>query len=144
MLPHGEYMILHAEACRGDFEENIMVRVLLLIVGIGILLCIIITAIYDVKQVLETIVFISFTGFVSSIFSNFFTGRIDIIGLLFTIIGLAACITILVWVLKQKQRNLWWVLIIFVPLGWLVISFLGNRSKVLDIVDGKVITRHRE
>ena len=112
--------------------------------GIGILLCIIITVIYDVKQVLETIVFISFTGFVSSIFSNLFAGRIDIIGLLFTIIGLAACITILVWVLKQKQRNLWWVLITFVPLGWLVIPLLGNRSKVLDIVDGKVITRHRE
>jgi len=108
---------------------------------IGILFCLIVIAIYDVKQFLETVVFVSFTRLLVQ-FSDFFTGRIDIIGLLFTIIGLVVCITILVWVLKQKHRNLWWVLIIFVPLGWLAILLLGNRSKVLDVVEGKVITRH--
>lgn len=112
--------------------------------GIGILLCIIVIAIYDAKQVLETIIFISFTGLASSIFSNFFAGRIDIIGLLFTVVGLALCIAVSIWVLKQKHRTLWWALIIFVPLGWVFIPRLENRSEVTDIVDGRIITRPRD
>lgn len=35
------------------------------------------------------------------------------------------------WVLRQKSRSLWWLLIILVPLvGWIVFLCLKNRSQI--------------
>lgn len=38
------------------------------------------------------------------------------------------------WVLSQKKRSLWWLLLpFFVPLSWIVPLFLKNRREVLPI-----------
>ena len=109
--------------------------------AIGVILWIIILAIYDIKYATEA----GLTVFIFPLISLFADGFtvVDIVGLLFTIIGLAICIPISIWVLKKKHRPLWWVMIIFLSIGWIFFPLLGNRSEVLDIVDGKLITRPR-
>jgi len=32
------------------------------------------------------------------------------------------------WVIKQKGRSLWWLLLFFVPFGWISFFLLENRS----------------
>ena len=49
------------------------------------------------------------------------TGLYDIVGI---IIGLF----ISGWVIRQKRRSLWWLLLFFVPLGWLGLLKLENRN----------------
>ena len=46
------------------------------------------------------------------------------------------------WILRKKARSLWWVLILFVPFGWIVFLSLENRKigEILDIRKG-VITK---
>ena len=52
-------------------------------------------------------------------------GTIDIIALC---IGLVVQLVVGGWVLRQKSRSLWWLLILLIPLGWIIFLFLGNRS----------------
>lgn len=60
------------------------------------------------------------------------------VGLYF--IGLAMCLPVLIWALKEKKRSLWWILILFVPFGWIVFLCLENRSELIDLKNG-VITK---
>ena len=54
---------------------------------------------------------------------------IEGISYLFTfIIALAWLVPIHGWILKQKKRRLWWLLILLVPFGWIVFLCLENRS----------------
>ena len=110
--------------------------------GLGILLGFILATGGSVKTFLESIFYVSYTGLILSLFSDISSGGVGAISIL-AIIGMALCIIILVWVLKQKHRTLWWVLIIFVPIGWVFILSLKNHSEVIDMVDGKIITRPR-
>lgn len=57
---------------------------------------------------------------------------------------LVVCFPIYGWILKQKKRTLWWLFILFVPFGWIVFLSLENRSEVIDMKDGKIITRPRD
>jgi hypothetical protein len=34
------------------------------------------------------------------------------------------------WALRRKRRSLWWLLILFVPFGWIAFLCLENRSDV--------------
>jgi len=55
-----------------------------------------------------------------------------------TVEGIAVAIAVIVnlvilflvsgWVLRQKSRSLWWLLILFVPFGGIVFLCLENRS----------------
>ena len=112
--------------------------------GLGILLGFILATGGSVKTFFESIIFLSFTGFVASLSSDIYSGSLGSLELIFAVIGLVLCLPILVWVLKQKHRTLWWILIIFVPLGFIIFPCLKNKSEVIDIVNGKVITRPRE
>lgn len=47
------------------------------------------------------------------------------------LIGLVVCFPIYGWILSQKRRSLWWLLILFVPFGWIVFLCLENRSHLL-------------
>jgi hypothetical protein len=38
------------------------------------------------------------------------------------------------WVLRQKKRSLWWLLILLIPFGLFPIIFLSNKSKIPKIV----------
>lgn len=105
---------------------------------LAILLCLMVSTGGSVKTFVETLVFISFARF----FAILFLGSVN--ELIFAAIGLILSVPILIWVLKQKQRTLWWVFIIFVPFGWVIFPRLENRSEVTDIVNGKVITRPRD
>ena len=40
------------------------------------------------------------------------------------------------WILKRKSRSLWWLLILFVPVGWTIFLCLENRSELIDIKNG--------
>ena len=67
-----------------------------------------------------------------------------LLGLLFSILArefendflwalaVAVLLVISTWVLRQKRRTLWWLLILFVPLGWPFFIVLQNRSEVID------------
>jgi len=47
-----------------------------------------------------------------------------------TVVGLAVFAATWGWVLRRKKRSLWWLLLaIFVPLGWIAIFVLENRSR---------------
>jgi hypothetical protein len=34
------------------------------------------------------------------------------------------------WALRRKKRSLWWLLILFVPFGWIVFLCLENKGEV--------------
>ncbi len=112
--------------------------------GLGILIGFILATGGSVKALAESVIFLSFSGFVASLLTGLSSGNRGALDLIFTVIGLAICIPISIWVLKQKHRTSWWVLMVFVPWGFIVLPCLGNRGEVLDIVDSKVITRPRD
>ena len=59
-----------------------------------------------------------------------FYGRSDFLVVLEYPLNMAAPLTVGGWVLRQKGRSLWWLLIIFVPIvGTIVFLFLKNRRE---------------
>jgi len=40
------------------------------------------------------------------------------------------------WILKRKSRSLWWLLILFVPIGWIIFLCLENKSGGAAIKNG--------
>lgn len=52
------------------------------------------------------------------------------------LIGLVVVLPVAGWALKKKNRRLWWLLVLFVPFGWIVFLCLGNRSELIDIKNG--------
>lgn len=52
------------------------------------------------------------------------------------VVGLAWILPTNGWILKRKSRSLWWLLILFVPFGWIVFLCLENRSGLIDIKNG--------
>jgi H+/Cl- antiporter ClcA len=45
-----------------------------------------------------------------------------------SLLSLVVSIIVGAWALRQKSRSLWWLLILFVPFGWIVFLCLENRS----------------
>ena len=54
----------------------------------------------------------------------------------FYFLGFILLFPALFWALKQKKRSLWWILILFVPFGWVVFLLLGNNSIIMNIQTG--------
>jgi hypothetical protein len=44
------------------------------------------------------------------------------------IFGIIFMLVVSGWVIKQKGRSLWWLLLFFVPFGWISFFLLENRS----------------
>lgn len=45
-------------------------------------------------------------------------------------IGIAISMGVGIWVLDRKGRSFWWLLIFFVPFGWIIFLCLENRRRV--------------
>ena len=48
------------------------------------------------------------------------------------IIPLVVIMPVAGWALKRKNRSLWWLLILFIPFGWIVYLCLENRRYLLE------------
>ena len=57
-----------------------------------------------------------------------FVDWLDTRELVFALIGLAMCLPILGWMLKQKKASLWLILVAFLPFGWVVFPFIGYHG----------------
>jgi type III secretory pathway component EscS len=47
------------------------------------------------------------------------------------LIGIAVELILGAWVLRRKARSLWWLLILFIPFGWIVFLCLDNRRELI-------------
>jgi hypothetical protein len=42
---------------------------------------------------------------------------------------LLSVLTISIWILRRKRRRLWWLLMLFIPYGWIIYLLLENRRQ---------------
>ncbi|MBI4187395.1 MAG: hypothetical protein HY530_07845 [Chloroflexi bacterium] len=112
--------------------------------GLSIFVGLLFIAAGDIKIAVESIPFFSFTRLIMELGEDLSAGVIYPQWLLFSMIGVAIPLSVSGWVLKRKDRSLWWILIPFAPFGWIVFFMLIRERKVLDIKEGKLVTRRRD
>ncbi len=52
------------------------------------------------------------------------------------LLGIIVFFPLFGWALHRKNRSMWWVLLLFIPLGWLVYIWLDDRREIWDIRGG--------